>query len=311
MSNQNKGPAFLAFAAFAVVLAVVIGVYVSFFTPEKRTARAHLNEADEKCKAAIEPRLNPVRDLFDRGCDRSKLFAEDATSLAGKWNSLLGLVDGRSDKEYLARVFAERVLSPQELKDAVEGAVRGYLLDVEGIEAEMLVKLRADLAGFGDTLPHLETDDAFTHEYRRLLASVANDLRVDLGVNVAGVVVGEVISTLATQAAAAAAAEVGVTMTVFGSATAASMGVGVIASLVANFIVEQVLDLLGYNAAAEIEKAVHQSVWNMWDAMLRKDGGWLSSQKAGSLRAKLEQLHESRSKVRREAINQFLKGGAK
>ena len=141
----------------AVLAAIVatLCLYLSYFTPQQRIVRTRLSEADGQCEAAIDARLTPVADLFARGRKNSGRFAEEALSWSGKWNLIVGAFDGTSHRVFLAEAFDRHVFSASELQEAVEGALRGFLTDVEGYEAEMLVKLRADLADpDGPDLPH-------------------------------------------------------------------------------------------------------------------------------------------------------------
>ncbi|AWM40136.1 hypothetical protein GobsT_14330 [Gemmata obscuriglobus] len=297
-------------ALLAAMLGMAVGVYLEFFTPQKRQVRACLREADEKCEAAIEPRLRSVSEVLAKGRKGAKPFAEDALSMRGKWNALVGLFDGRSHKEYVTDAFTRHVFSSDELRAAIEGAVRGYLLDIEGIEAEMLVRLRADLATGGAGLPHLGTDEAFAQEYQRLLTAVATDLQTDLGLDVARLVAGEVVSRVASQALTAAATQMGISLTVMGSSTAATLGVGAVVGIIADYIVGLVLEALGYDAAGEVQNRVEASLNKVQTALLQEHS-FLPWEKTGTLRVRLQQLHESRSQVRRAAVYEYLKGGDK
>lgn len=324
MQRSKQPPKWLAAATAAAGLALVggavFGVYQAFFTPEKRAVRARLAEADDKSRAAVEAHLKPVRDLFDRGCSGAKGFAEDALSLNGKLWALAGLIDRRQHKDYLTDAFNYHVFTPRQLRAAVEASVTGYLLEVEKIEGEMLVKLRADLAGFGDvTLPHTGSDAAFAQEYRRLLAAVASEACTDLGVDVSRLVGTEVIAWVTTQAMTAVASEMGVSLTVFGSSSAASLGTGIVVSVVADYAIGLALEAAGYKPAEKIAAAVQASLRKTEAALIRRQEFHLMRDKweffvtepTGALRARLEELHDARAKVRRDATALYLKGGGK
>ena len=156
--------------------AVLVGmwwVYQAYFTPHQRAVRHRLAEADTKSEQAIDARLKPLNDLFAKGRKGAKAFAEDSLSWSGKWQFVKGLVRGSgSHRAYLAESFGRHVFTPDELRDAMEAVVRAYLDDLEGVEGEMLVHLRADMA---DTdrparlLPaHLRGDEEFRREYQKL-----------------------------------------------------------------------------------------------------------------------------------------------
>ncbi len=76
----------------ALLLVVVLIVYLSFFTPEQRTVRRHLAEADQKSVEAIDRWMSPVHDVFKKGRDNSNRFAREALSWSGKFALLQGML---------------------------------------------------------------------------------------------------------------------------------------------------------------------------------------------------------------------------
>jgi hypothetical protein len=308
--------------ALLATLVAIGWLYQAYFTPEKRIARKRLSEADTKSEAAIDARLKPLADLFAKGRKGARAFAEEALSWSGKWQLLKGAVRGDdSHRQFLADAFARHVFSPEELREAMERAVRGYLDDVEGYEAEMLVLLRADLADparTGDALPaHLRGDEAFGREYRQLAGRVVAELRLDVGVTIGrelGIAIAsDLAAQVVLQAAKAAAAELGLNAGVLGTgaaSTVATLGAGLVAAVVLDSLLDEVLKMAGYDPAAKIEALVRESLDRL-EASLTRDGGTFSWHKTGALRERLEQLHESRSKMRREAIHRLLKEGGR
>ena len=308
--------------AAIVIMAATVGVYFSFFTPEKRAARHRLSEAEGQSKAAMEPRLKPVRDLFARGRSGARPFAKASLSWSGKWAMVQGLVDNQSHQKFLQEEFARHVFSPDELRGAIEAACRGYADDLDGVEGQMLVNLRADLADPDrpvTTLPrHLQSNEAFTQEYRALAERLSGQLRTDLGVSagrlIAAEVAGNVASSAALQAVRAAAAEMGVSggiLAAGASSTVATLGVGLVLSFIIDYILDAVLKMAGHDPEAEIAATVVESLNKMESALLR-DGGLarhIGLGSHGSLRVEFEKLHESRSKLRRETVDLMLKEG--
>ena len=162
----------------------------------------------------------------------------------------------------------------------MQGAVAAYLDDVEGVEAEMLVRLRADLADTprsGEVLPaHLRGDREFRDQYRALAGRVAVELRTDLGVTAGrelGVMIAsDVAARAALQAAKAAAAEMGVSAGVLGTgavSTVATLGVGMVVALVLDYVLDAVFKLAGYDPAAKIAALVRASIDKLEAALVR------------------------------------------
>jgi len=306
----------------AVVVAVVaLGWgYQSFYTPQKRVVRARLSEADDRSKASIDTQLKPLNELFAKGRKGAKVFAQEALSWNGKWALVKGLADnGQSHHRFLAELFVRHVFGPEDLRQAMESAVKMYLADLEGHEAEMLVRLRADLANLdpgGDAGPgNPQGDESFQAEYRKLAGQVVSELHLDIGVTVGRelglMVASDLVTQIALQAARAAAADMGVSAGVLGSgaaSTVATLGLGMVLAFILDAILDEVFKMAGYDPAAKIEALVIESI-NKMEAALIRDTGWISFHNKGALRERLEQLHEARSRLRRETITRFLKEG--
>ena len=98
-----------------------------------------------KSMAAMNQRLSPLNQLFAKGRRGSKVFAEEALSWSGKFalvKGLLGVGGGDAHADFLKEAFARLIFSEAELTEALTASVRGYLIDLDGVDNEMLVKLR-------------------------------------------------------------------------------------------------------------------------------------------------------------------------
>ena len=181
--------------------------------------------------------------------------------------------------------------------------------DVEGYEGELLVRLRADVANLSagsDTIPkYLQADEEFRRKYQKLTGQVMAELHVDLGVTVGREAGMLVVTEVTTQAAI----QMGVNAGVLGAgaaSTVATLGVGLIVSIIIDYMLDEIFKAAGYDPAAKIEGVVPGSVDKLEAALLR-DPGYFSGDKKGSLRQRLETIHEGRSKLRRETIQRLLK----
>jgi hypothetical protein len=261
-----------------------------------------------------------VAELFAKGRNGSKAFAAEALSWSGKWalvKGTLGIGGRNAHRAFLAEVFARQVFSEQELRTAMEGAVNAYLLDLDGVENEMLVRLRADLADLdhsGQILPsYLRSDEAFRREYRQLADRVIQTMKTDLGVTlgreVGLLVASEVVTQAALQAARTAAAEMGIEAGVLGagaSSTVATLGIGMVIAVILDYVLDAVFKVAGYDPAAKIADQVRTSL-DKTKAALTCEGGWFA--KSGALRQQMEKLHEARSILRQQTVALILKGG--
>jgi hypothetical protein len=310
-------------AALAVLSAVIgppLYIYLKYFTHEKRVVRQRLSEADEKSEASINPRLKPLTDLFAKGRKGAKAFAGRAVSWRGKWEMMKGLTDhGESHRAFLSEEYANLVFSPDDFRKAMEASVKAYLDDIEGYEAEMLVKLRADLADpdrpVGSLPSHLQSNDLFRQHYHTLSSSLVTELNLNMG-GFVGRELGTMWAAtmpanLAGQAARAAAIEMGFSAGLLGTGGAsfvATVGVGCVVALIIERIVDEVLRLVGMDPETNIAKLVCSSIDEL-EAALTKDAVFLGLGKKGSLRVLMEEIHETRSKLRRETITRLLKEG--
>jgi hypothetical protein len=305
--------------AVIAVLALLACVYLLYFTPQKRAVRYRLSEADSKSAAALERSLQPLRELFAKGKRGSRPFADKALSWGGKWALVKGtLGGGDAHRKFLADAFKQHVFTQDELKGAMESAVRAYLADLEGVESEMLVLLRADLESIGGSeslSPDLRSDEAFRREYRKLADQVGGEMKMDFGVTVGREVGLLVASELATQAALQAcrtvAAEMGVEGGLLGAGAVSSLetlGVGLVIAVILDYVIDAVFKAAGYDPAAKIAAQVRESLDEM-EAALTRDPWFFSSRKTGALRQQLQKVHEARSKLRRQTIERFMREG--
>jgi len=305
---------------FFAALVALWCVYLMYFTSEKRIVRHHLSGADTKSEAAIHARLKPLSDLFAKGRKGAKAFAAEALSWDGKWEFVKGMVSGDEfHGRYMAESFARHVFSPDELRLAMESMVKNYLDDIDGLEGEMLVSLRVDLADPdrpAELVPvQLRNDEEFRKEYLKLSALVMGEVRADVGVTVGRevgmLIASEVATQAALQAMKAAAAELGVNAGILGTGAATSvvtLGVGMIIAIILDYLLDEIFKIAGYDPAAKIEDLVCESM-NKLEASLSRDAGTYSSDKKGALRLRMEEIHEARSKLRREAVERLVKEG--
>jgi hypothetical protein len=299
----------------------------------KKAADEKKRAADEKRKKAVEAkvkksledlsresaksmaaRLKAAKADFEKARGNAPEFAEEALSWQSKWELTkehLGLSAEGSHERFLRAKFEEKVCSPDGLKRALEGAVNGFLTELEGLEAEWLVKLRADVSdedlALAEALPHLKSEEAFKAEYRKLaremLPVLAKDLKVEVVRQVASFAIGEIGTQLAVQIAVSAAAEMGVSAGVLGAGAmsgVATFGVGLAVCFLVDHWLGEVLKEAGYDPQREIAGKVKGSLDRLEGVAVDGDKG---------LKGHIRKLHQLRCKLREKAIQKLLKTG--
>jgi len=279
----------------------------------REKAQAHMASADRKQVSLLEGRLASVRAFFARARKGAPPFAEEALSWSGKWaliKNKLRIGEREGHAKFLAEAFGKHVFSGEALQAVLEDAVKGFLSDLDGIENELLIKLRADLADeeLRQGRPTLvQSDDAFGQEYRRLAADVKNtlehDLKVTAGREAVSFVAMDVAASVVLRVAAAAAAELGLEAGILGTGAAsgvATLGIGLVAAVIVDYAAGYVLKWAGYAPEQAIAGKVVQAIDKVETALLDGDG-----QKTG-LRRELEKIQSDRSRIRNAVVQKLV-----
>ena len=291
----------------------------SLSSATKEKASKHLAVAHQKAAAALEARLKTVRDVFKRGRMGAKPFAEDALSWSGKWalvKGALGIGEDKAHEQYLKESFGKYVFASDDINTALEGAIKGYISDLDTIENQLLVQLRADLAdselGRGGKLPSLSSDEAFRSEYQRMAGGVTGTLQRDAGMEVGRQVAGFVVMDAATPVVINivefVAAELGIEAGILGTGAAsgvATLGIGLIVGIIADQMIAWVLKEAGYDPVEEISAKVRASLDNVESLMIEGKAS------EGGLRRELQRIGSARSKCQDAAIDKLLNEGGK
>ena len=285
----------------------------------REKAGKHLANAHLKANIALDARLQVVRAVFNRGRKGADMFAEDALSWGGKWalvKETLGIGEDQAHAQYLAESFGKHIFTNDDLNNALEGVIKGYISDLDSIENQLLVQLRADLAdselGRGGKLPVLSSDEAFREEYRRMAGSIMETLKRDAGMEVGRQVAGFVVMDAATPVVIHivefVAAELGIEAGILGTGAAsgvATLGVGLLVGIIADKLIAWVLKEAGYDPAEEIAAKVRASLDNVESLMI--DG----TADKGGLRRELKRIGNARSQCQDLSIDKLLSEGGK
>jgi hypothetical protein len=230
-----------------------------------------LEQADRQAALAIDKHLASIHAFLDERKPGSRAFAERLLSLRGKWELVIAQIGNDSDyAAFLQEAFEEHVFPMKDLEKAVAMAVRSYLAELDGIDDDLLVRLRADLSD--DELPRtaipaLRSDQAFRNHYHELSQQVAQDLRTDLAVVAARELflfeASNVATDLTLKAGAAVAARLGISSTILGAGAASTwqtLGVGLVVALVLDAVVNRIIKAAGYDAEERVAERVAQTL---------------------------------------------------
>jgi hypothetical protein len=225
-----------------------------------------LAPADAAIEAARVNASKRVSDFFYARARKSRAFAREALDLESKWElfwSVLPFTDEGGHREYLRGRFEATVFSQKELADEIGAAVEEFMQAAKGIENRLLVEIRADLgddelAGLNGGFSH-GSDDAFAGVYAKAVRDAAEAAARDAGVTVGREAVvwaaADVASGIGVAVAAQVAKGMGVSAAVFGSgvgSSVATLGVGLVAAVVIDVVLDWVLGELGYDPVGDL-----------------------------------------------------------
>ena len=170
---------------------------------------------------------------------------------------------GNGDHPRLLREkFESLVFSQEELDHLVEGVVSGFLRDLQNVESEMLVRMKADLAN----LPEGSLSGSFDSQgfgnkldiaLRDAVAATQAELRATVGIEIASYIAGEIV----TQATIQLATSTGILGT---GALSGPMTFGV--SVVIGFIVDQIVSEIynqAFDPAGELSRKLNEHLDEM------------------------------------------------
>jgi hypothetical protein len=273
-----------------------------------------LAAADQEIAAALNKHLAAIPRFLDERQAGVRAFAERLTGLRGKWEILKAQVASDGDQDYaqfLADEFAEHVFRDDDLQRVVESAIRGFLSELEAIEARLLVRLRADLADDAlqkIVIPALRSDAELHRQFRGLSVRLASTMTTDLALTAGRELLlwqgGNLVGNLALRAAAGVAGRLGASGAILAagaSSSWASFGVSIAAAWVLDQILTQILKAAGYDA----EDQVVAHVTDMLGGLGRRLTNGNPDADIPGLRAELRKLAAARATLRRQALHQL------
>ncbi|MCE9603458.1 MAG: hypothetical protein K8U03_00990 [Planctomycetia bacterium] len=260
--------------------------------------------------------------------------------------SKLPTVDDDAHLKFLQEKFEQNIFAIADLKTVIESAIGGYVSRVQGIENQLLVDVRADLSEREFAVPGAPLaalpEQEFRRRFERLLQdvaeAVARDSQFAVSREVVSFVSGEIAAQIAVRVATAVATRLGVSAGILGTGAASSwatFGIGLVAAVAIDVAIDRITKIAGYDPAEKISEKVRDVLKQVRTLLVEGDPEALAaldklrsmarsdndatvraeSQKAvdsieagGSLglRRELLKLHETRAKLRREALRRLV-----
>ena len=265
-------------------------------------AKPHLDSAKSKTENVIEGRLIPVRTFFDDSKKNTRQFAQVALGWGSKWRLIADHVPfttGGRHETYIRGQFEQTVFSAKQLEDIVSSAVSEYLSEIHSIENQMLVSLRADVAGFPDAYPIAQLDESqlrtrFDEAIQNAIAATGSQVQADIGTQLVSIIGGEVLTQVAVR--------LGISAGILGTGAAsgwATLGIGVVVGIIVDQIVSWVWDWWADptgNLASNLDAKLDQMRTLICDGDSKVEG----------LRQRFQALATERAKIRETAILELL-----
>ena len=249
-------------------------------TAEQKIER-HLNNFDQASVRIAEKHLERIRTFFRERKGGAKPFADAAFSWGGKWQYAKGFLagdNGAGFRQFLLEHFEKHVLTDADLKTMLESTLAAYVTDMQGLENDMLVRLRADLAEdelFRGDVPALKSDEAFKEAYRRMeeqvLPIVTEDLKVTIGREVGVFVGSEIAAQILGQGLATRLAVSGGILGAAANSGWVTFGVGLVAGVVIDYLLDWLLRWVGYDPAGGVATQVEQALDRMERQLIEGD----------------------------------------
>ncbi len=243
-----------------------------------KKAEKHLADAEQKFLDAARRAEKEVNDLFDKAKRGARPLAEELLSFNGKWNYLFSTE--AEYRYYLKKEYEAHIFKSDALRKALEGATERFLRELDAIEGELMVAVRADLEDLPrGTLPAAPDAEAFREQFGRTEKQVQKLLAQNMKETVALLLAGEVAQRIVFRLGAAAATRLGISATILGTgaySTVASLGVGLAAGFVADYLLDFLLrQFFGYDPEGGIAAQVCDGLEKMRRSLTEPDEEYL------------------------------------
>lgn len=275
-------------------------------------AAPHLEWAQRESGQRLYQELIPIEDFFRDAKRNAPAFSKAALSWSSKWRLMADYVPGTKGgrhENYLRGEFEKLLFTPAQLEQVVTRSIRGYQLQIESIENEMLVRIRAGASDFPDNyqLASISKDELqanYDQAITRVIAKSQSDFARSAGGEVVSLIAGEVLTQVAIR--------LGISAGILGTGAAASpytLGLGIVVGVIVDQLVTWAYDWAADPKAEltkELTKKFDEIRGLIIDGPPPKDG-----KKDPGLRERLRTYAEQRGEVRRQAVLEMLEARMK
>lgn len=247
--------------------------------------KGHINAAFAEAQQVATTRAAEFSAFVRSKKKGARPFAENVTSWYGKWRvvkqsifwlvdappvttapppifpewgleklvkqSLERSVDRDGHKKYVEELFATHIFTKDELNARLQRTIEDAVLDMEGIQNRLAVKLRHEITGSNSATIN---DTAVAAEFRRSIEQIVAASQWDVQKAVAAMVVSEVVSNIGTQVLI----RLGVSAGILGTAAANSTwsyGISILIGLIVDALWEWIDDPTG-----DVEREVGKGI---------------------------------------------------
>jgi len=165
----------------------------------KAACTEHIEKADRKAAAAIAKRSKEFASFIESKKFGAKPFSRDIASFYGKWRAVkpyLPFTKENGHKKFVERKFAEHIFSESDFAEAMRLAIEGSIKDIEAIENELAVTLRAEI--LGNSLSSNEIPIA-AEQFSQAIEQLVTAAQRDAAKTAGSLVASEVTAQVATQ----------------------------------------------------------------------------------------------------------------
>ncbi len=259
-------------------------------------ADSHLDWADGATRQVAEEELRPLLAFFADARQNTRRFAQETLSFDSKLKLVSDFFTQNEDHpRFLKDRFESIVFVQEDLDRAVRGIVASYLRRLDDVEAQMLVRMKADLATLpetslaGDLAPGLS--ERLEAVIRDAVAATQTELQASVGLEIVSYLAGEVV-TQATLHLATSSGILGAGALSGATTFGVSLVVGLIVDQIVSEIYNETVDPVG-----KLSSTLNERLTEMERLIL--DG---TAEKPGLVNA-LADIAARRSVARRQAIH--------
>lgn len=261
--------------------------------------------ADEESRRAVDRHIAPLDDFFAAARQGTPAFADAVLGWGSKWRFVadkLPFTSGGRHAAFLRRTFDDHLFKPGDLSGAIEQSARGYANALEGVENQMLVRLREDLSDLPPAaLPQFADPSSLATAYDSALARALEHVGTNVEVDVAALLVSIVTEEVLTQVAV----RLGVSAGILGAGAGASwatLGAGVVIGLIVDQLVTWVWDWWA-DPRGNLAADMNRKLADLHRLIVEGD------EQTPGLRPTLAEFARQRCDVRRTAVLSLLGNG--